>query len=118
MHEVASDNEPPRIVRAGPLSVRRVAHSWLEHKATDCAASTLRTYRRDIDRIGGRLGDTMVGSPSQAHVVASPGRSQGGSATTSRSMMKRLESKWPGRTNLNGGSCSIGRRTPELLLFA
>lgn len=68
MHEVAAETEPPRIVRADPLSVRQVSLSWLDCKATDCATSTLRTYRRDVDRICDRLGDTMVGDLTVAAV--------------------------------------------------
>ena len=47
MHEVAAETEPPRIVRADPLSVRQVSLSWLDRKATDCATSTLRTWLAD-----------------------------------------------------------------------
>lgn len=68
MREVQAETEPPRIGPADSLSVRQVARSWLERKAPDCAASTLRTYRRCVDKICDRLGDTLVGDLSVAAV--------------------------------------------------
>jgi integrase len=60
MRAVQAESEPPRIWPADPSSVRQVARSWLERKAPDCAASTLHTYRRCVDQICDRLGDTLV----------------------------------------------------------
>lgn len=60
MRTVQSEHEPPRVRPADPLSVRQVARSWLERKTDDCAASTLVAYRRSVDKICDRLGDTSV----------------------------------------------------------
>jgi integrase len=68
MREVQDETEPPRIRPADPSSVRQVARSWLERKAPDCAASTLRSYRRCVDKICDRLGDTLVGDLTVAAV--------------------------------------------------
>lgn len=68
MHEVQAETEPARIWPADPLSVRQVARSWLDRKAPDCAASTLRTYRRCVDKICDRLGDTLIGDLTVAAV--------------------------------------------------
>lgn len=68
MRKVQAETEPPRIAPADPLSVRQVARSWLERKAPDCAASTLRSYRRCVDKICDRLGDTLVGDLTVAAV--------------------------------------------------
>lgn len=68
MRQVQADTEPPRIQPADPLSVRQVARSWLERKAPDCAASTLRSYRGCVDKICDRLGDALVGDLTVAAV--------------------------------------------------
>lgn len=68
MRTVHSETEPPRIRPADPLSVRQVSRSWLERKAPECAASTLHTYRRSVDKICDRLGDTLVGDLTVAAV--------------------------------------------------
>lgn len=68
MSEVRAETEPPRIWPTDPLKVRQVACSWLEHKADDCATSTLRTYRRCVDKICDGLGDTLIGDLTVAAV--------------------------------------------------
>jgi len=60
MCAVQAETEPRRVRPADASSVRQVARSWLERKAPDCAASTLHTYRRSVDKICDRLGDTLV----------------------------------------------------------
>ena len=57
---VRAESEPPRVRPADPLGLRQVARSWLERKADDCAPSTLVAYRRSVDKICDRLGDTLV----------------------------------------------------------
>jgi integrase len=68
MRQVQAETEPPRIQPADPLTVRQVARSWLQRKAPDCAASTLRTYRRCVDKICDRLGDLLIGDVTVAAV--------------------------------------------------
>ncbi len=68
MSDVLAETEPRRITPADPLSVRQVARSWLERKTPDCAASTLRTYRRCVDKICDRLGDILIGDLTVAAV--------------------------------------------------
>lgn len=68
MSDVRAETEPPRVWPADPLSVRQVARSWLERKADECAASTLGTYRRCVDKICDGLGDTLIGDLTVAAV--------------------------------------------------
>jgi integrase len=68
MRTVQAETEPRRIRPADPLSVRQVARSWLERKSDDCAASTLVAYRRSVDKICDRLGDTLIGDLTVAAV--------------------------------------------------
>jgi integrase len=68
LREVIAETEPVKPAPGESVTVRQVAHSWLERKADDCAPSTAVTYRRLVDKICAGLGDVQVSDLTVAAV--------------------------------------------------